>query len=246
MNLESLWEKYESDVGFNLNCLPEEVRRQGRIVCFQPHQVIVSKGETLRYLYFIRSGQAIGQREYANGKELTYFRVQPEAANLGLLELLSRNRTIVATVIAMTEVKAVRIDAAVIYDLVMNDVHMMRRCLTLIAADFYRESGTSGRYYYVEGINRIRYFLLERYNQVQQDYAKNPRLYGSDIPKGKICIDSSYDEIANSTGLSVRTVGRCLHKLRDKGEIHSIHQKICIGAEELEKIGEQLQKAQIN
>ena len=41
---------------------------------------------------------------------------------------------------------------------------MMRRCLTLIARDFYRES--HGRKYYVEGINRIRYYLIE-YEQLR-------------------------------------------------------------------------------
>lgn len=242
MKLESLWQTYQPDVGFNLYCLPEEVRRQGRTVYFHPHEVIVSKGDTLQSLYFIQSGQAIGQREYANGKELTYFRVQPEAGNLGLLELLSRKSTIVATIIAMTEVKAVCIDASVIYDLIMNDIHMMRRCLSLIASDFYRESGTSGRYYYVEGINRIRYYLLERYNQVKAE--KDVGLQWLDVSTGRICIGSSYDEMANSTGLSIRTVGRCLQKLRESGEVYSVHQRILIGPDELEKIGDQLQMAQ--
>ena len=244
MTLQALWSKYQNDTVFNLSSLPEEIRKQGREVRFAPREIIVSRGETLKYVYFLKSGKAIGQREYANGKEYTYFRVTSKGGNIGLLELLSRNETLVASIIALTEVTAVRLDASLILEMIMTDMHILRRCLTLIARDFYRESDREGRYYYVEGIDRIRYYLIERYDQLRMEEELSRAGTGRKVPE-KICIDVQYQEIANSTGISVRTVGRCLKKLRENGEIQSIRQKIMLGKKELELLGESLQNSEL-
>lgn len=83
MTLQALWSKYQNDTVFNLSSLPEKIRKQGREVRFAPREIIVSRGETLKYVYFLKSGKAIGQREYANGKEYTYFRVTPKVVTSG-------------------------------------------------------------------------------------------------------------------------------------------------------------------
>ena len=137
MRLQEIWKKYEDDMGFNLSAIPEEVRRAGVTMHFAPRQRILTKGDKVKYIYFIQAGKAIGQREYASGQEYTYFRVNESGGNLGLLEILSGNETLVASIIAVTEVTAVRIDAALILEMIMTDIHMLRRCVSLVARDLY-------------------------------------------------------------------------------------------------------------
>ena len=104
-----------------------------------------------------------------------------------------------------------------------------------MARDLYRESGTEGRYYYVDGINRIRYYLIECYNQMKMEDEYTKAGTGQKT-SDEFCIDVQYQDIANATGLSVRTVGRCLKKLKESAEIRSIRQKIYVGTEEVKNL----------
>lgn len=51
-----------------------------------------------------------------------------------------------------------------------------------------------------------------------------------------MCVEVQYQEMASYTGISVRTVGRSLQKLRESGEIISDRKKIYIGQEQYHKL----------
>lgn len=207
MDLRERWKKYEDQTEFNYLHLPERIIKQGKKIVFQPKQFIVSRGEFPKYMYFILSGTALGIRNYSDGSEYSYFQIDSNNGNVGLLEVFSRQDSYVATIISTTEVVALRIESTIIYDYVMQDMEMMRRCLTLVASDLYKRSGNDGIYYYLDGLNRVRYYLANYYDSRKEKQGR------------EVVVHAEYQDIANSVGISIRTVGRSIKKLRERGEI---------------------------
>ena len=98
----------------------------------------------------------------------------------------------------------------------MEDRDLLRRCLTLVAQDLYRSSGKDGLYYYMEGIDRVRSYLVDY-------YAAHTSALGDGIE-----LREEYHQIAAKLGISVRTVGRSLRLLRENGEISTDRRKTII------------------
>ncbi|MGN0406237.1 MAG: Crp/Fnr family transcriptional regulator [Bariatricus sp.] len=228
MKIQKKWEHYANETDFNLSVLPTEIVSQGKEVSFRPKQFIVSRGDPLEYIYFLKSGSAMGTRNYADGNKYNYFQVDCSNGNLGILELFARESEYIATIICVTEVSAVRISAGVIFDYVMENTEMLRRCLTLVAKDLYRRSASEGKFYYLDGINRVRYYLVDYYNEHSKE------------GNGKVIVRAEYQDIASGVGISIRTVGRSIRKLKDEKEIISKDKKIIIDQEHYELLLESL------
>jgi hypothetical protein len=41
---------------------------------------------------------------------------------------------------------------------------MLRRCLTLVSDDLYKRSGNDGIFYYLDGLDRVRYYFVNYYD----------------------------------------------------------------------------------
>ena len=116
MRLEELWKKYSPYNQFNLSILPEEIKSQGVRLTYEPHSVIISRGEFPKYIYFIESGTALGTRDYKDGNNYYYFRITSKTGSVGLLEVLAHEPQTIATVVASTRVTVRRISSAIIYE----------------------------------------------------------------------------------------------------------------------------------
>ena len=99
----------------------------------------------------------------------------------------------------------------------MEDKSLLRRSMSLLAEDLYQRSGKEGILYYFQGIDRVGYYLTSYYEEHRED-AEN----------GKLIVRAEYQDIASSIGVSVRTVGRNLQKLKESGEIGSSKKKIIV------------------
>lgn len=229
MNLEALWKQYEEEAVFNYSILPDEIKKHGIPVHFQPKQFIVSRGEKVKYVYFVISGTAVGMRNYADGNEYNYFVVDKDNGNIGILEIFARESEYIASIICNNDMETMRVEASVIYDYVMKDESMMRRCLSLVARDLYKRSANDGRFYFLDGLNRVRYYLIEYYNEYRDGGA------------GRIFVNKEYREIASSVGISVRTVGRSIQKMKESREIYSRDRKLYIGEKEYRHLLKQME-----
>jgi CRP-like cAMP-binding protein len=219
--INELWEKYKAEE-VNWSIFPEKILEQGKTVKFAAQKMIVSRGEFPNYLYFIKSGKTVGSREYADGNEYNYFQLDQSNGNIGLLEILAQKNEYVATVMCITEVEVLRIAADIIYAYIMETPEMLRRCITFVARDLYMRSGNDGILYYLSGINRLRYYLINYYE------ARKDR-------KSKVVVEDEYQDIAKKIGTSVRTVGRSIRILKDNKEILSVNKK-CIITEEKRRL----------
>lgn len=226
MKLKDLWSYYSEDGIFNFSALPEELAARGSKIEYQPNSIVVSRGDFPENIYFILEGIVAGVREYSNGNTYSYFRLDPSNGSIGLLEVLAKREKYIATIVTVTKVKALRLDSAIVYHEIMENISFLRKCSNLLSDDLYQRSGNDGVMYYLSGLDRVRYFLTNY-------YASHPEKKDE---KGQMVVDAAYQEIANAIGMSIRTVGRNLQKLRASGEIKSEKKRILIGEKQYEKL----------
>lgn len=230
MRLVDLWKDYDAYGEFNLSSLPEELLRKGVQVEYKPNSILVSRGEFPDSIYLIQEGTVAGIREYANGNTYNYFQLDEKNGSIGLLEVLAKQEKYIATIISVTTVKALKMDATIVYQAIMKDIDLLRKCVNLLSHDLYQRSGNDGVLYYLSGIDRIRYYLI--------GYYESHRNVANE--KGQVIVDAEYQEIANGIGMSIRTVGRNLQKLKLSEEIKSYKKKIVIGEKQYKKLIESL------
>lgn len=230
MRLVDLWKDYDAYGEFNLSSLPEELFKKGVQIEYKPNSILVSRGEFPDSIYFIQEGTVAGIREYANGNTYNYFQLDEKNGSIGLLEVLAKQEKYIATIISVTTVKALKMDATIVYQAIMNDIDLLRKCINLLSHDLYQRSGNDGVIYYLSGIDRIRYYLIGYYESHRNVVNE----------KGQVIVDAEYQEIANGIGMSIRTVGRNLQKLKLSEEIKSYKKKIVIGDKQYKKLIESL------
>lgn len=141
MNLRDSWGKYKAVEDFNYSDIEEYIRdiRQTRL--FNSGKAIVEKSDFPSYIYFIIEGITIGQRRYKDDNEFSYFQVDKKSDNIGLLEVLSKKEQYVATITCLTDVTVVKLESTVIYELIMNNLNLLRKCSFLLAKDLRNRSG---------------------------------------------------------------------------------------------------------
>lgn len=228
MELRKEWERYRNETNFCYEVLPEELRSIGTEITFPPRYPIATRREFPQYIYFIISGKALGTKYFENGNEFSYFELDSRNGSIGLLEILARKDEYVTTIIAVTEVKAIRISAALVYHSIMSNIELLRRSVTLVSQDLYTRSASDGRFYYVDGLNRVRWFLADYYSAYKGQ--------GETVP-----VMAEYRDIAVSVGISVRTVGRSIQRLKENGEIRSHKKRILLDGNSYRRIMDSLE-----
>ena len=100
VNMNQVWSQFDVSYGVALDLLPAELTPRCTRKKYAPEDVIINEGDTLRYVYFIESGVVDGMKRFENGKDYQYFKLDRFNGAIGLLELFSRQSTIIATIIA--------------------------------------------------------------------------------------------------------------------------------------------------
>lgn len=226
--LKEMWQTYGSEKRFNYSKIKDRLGDNHSIVKFKADEPIVMRGDFPTYIYFIRSGVAIGIRDYEDGSEYDYFQLDETNGSIGLLETLAQKEEIIATITCLTEVTAVRVPSATVYQWIMQDLELLRLSANLLADDLYHRSGSDGLFYQLNGVDRLRYYLVEYYDKQVKS--------GDELVE----IQEIREKIGHKLGLSVRTVGRSLKKLRDNKEIVSIDRKIYVGSNERQRLQKHL------
>lgn len=225
--LKEKWRRYGQERVFNYTIVKDRIADRFPVIRYEPNDPIVMRGDFPEYIYFILSGIAIGTRDYEDGNEYDYFQLDKANGSVGLLEVLAQKEEVVATITALTKMEVVRVPAAEVYEWIMNDLELLRLSANLLADDLYRRSGNDGLLYRLEGVERLRYYLSTYY---ADHFDGNPLVE----------VKESREKIGNKLGMSLRTVGRSLKKLRDNGEIISKQRKTYIGIDEYQRLKEKL------
>lgn len=223
MLLEQLWEKYKDYKYFNINSLPEELIKSAVRVNYEPKAIITLAGDSPTYIYFLESGTAQGLKMDDSGNCYHYFVIRKKEGSIGLLEVLSHERAYIATIIAMTPISVLRVESALVYKYIMDDINLLRCCLHSVSHDLYLRSANDGLLYYRSGLDRVKLFITDYY-------------LTNSINKNTIVLQTDYQTIANNIGASLRTVGRSIQQLKELSLVTSYKKKITISFDQYEKM----------
>ncbi len=221
--LEQVWNKFDISYGSALGLLPAALAERCTQKTYAPGDLIVSEGDSLEYVFFIESGVVDGMKCFESGQDYQYFVLDRLNGAIGLLELFSRQRTIIATILAKTDVSVLRIPADELYQFAMNDLPLLRRISFHIANDLYRDSGLNGKLFYLSGLERVTFYLMDYYEK---------NAYQSPF----VIVRQSYQNIANHIGVSQRTVVRAIRDLRESGLCSMSGKHIRISSEQLNQM----------
>ena len=220
--LEQLWEKYGSD-DLNYDTLPDPVKKDGIPVSYRTGNIIVEQGGFPEYIYFIKSGTAKVLRDYRDGKEFSASLLNRKSGVIGLLEAVAHQPAYTATVRCITDMELVKFRSACFYHLIMTDISLLRKCLRFLTNEYYQCASGNGSLYYLSGEERVRSYLIS--------YCQ------SHLPRdGWYTVQADYTEIASQLGISTRTVGRAVRKLKEKQEAVTREKKIMLSEEQLRKL----------
>ena len=229
--LKNMWEIYGSEKRFNYARIQDRLGENHPTMRFRANEPIVMRGEFPTYIYFICSGVAVGVRDYEDGSEYDYFQLDKTKGSVGLIETLAQKEEIIATITCLTDVEVVRVPSATVYQWIMQDLDLLRLSANLLADDLYHRSGRDGFFYQLHGADRLRYYLVEYYDK----HVKSEETL--------VEVKEFREKIGNKLGMSVRTVGRALKKLRESQEIVSIDRKIYVGPKERQRLQQNLTRS---
>lgn len=201
-DLEKVWGRYDVSFGKVSDLLPQELRGQCHRLTYAPGDTIIQGGDCIRFIHLIESGIADGMKQFENGKDYQYFKLDKTNGAIGLFELFSHRQLAVATVVAKTAVDVLRIDAAQFYIHIVENQSILLRCAFYIAKELYDAAGKDGHLFYQNGLERVCYYLSSycAANACRQDV---------------VIVRQSYQTIANHIGVSIRTVGRAVRYLSE-------------------------------
>lgn len=214
--LEILWQEYGVNHTLNFDMVKDRVVNRFPKLNYQKGDVIVYRGDFPNYIFFIVDGQAIGTMFYEDGSQYDYFTLNNTNGSIGLLEIMAKEKQIIATVTCLTDLVCYKVPSDIVYGWIMNDIQLLRVSANLLSNDLYRSSRRDGLFNRLEGIDRVRQFLIEYYQQNSQ--------LNSDV----VWINYTREQIGNQLGLSIRTISRVYRQLITNGEITNIQRKIYV------------------
>lgn len=221
--VEAIWNQFDVSYGIALDLLPAALAAHTTRKVYQPEEIIVSEGDSLQYVYYIESGVVDGMKRFESGKDYHYFKLDRFNGAIGLLELFSRQSSIIATIVAKTKVAIQRISADELYLFAMNDLPLLRKISFHIANDLYRDSGLNGKLFFLSGVERVCFYLADYFQK-------------NSYPQSFVEVKQSYQTIANHIGVSQRTVGRAIRDLREEGLCTIQGKHIRISREQYEQL----------
>lgn len=231
MELSEAWEVFGKNAPFTFYSLPAQLQQKGQYMELDANQVVVHQGEFPEYIYFVLDGAIAGVREQDKESEYNYFRLEANNGGIGVLELLAGEKNYMATMVSLTKVRLAKVPAVSVYIEIMSDFSMLRQCTTVLAKSLYKRFGSENTLHDLRGLDRVRYYLFTYY----ETYYPTPE-------KGTLLIQEQYQDIADKIGMSVRTVGRNLQKLRELGEISSYRRNICMTEQQYEQMKQKICK----
>lgn len=212
MDLSKEWKRYDVSGKNIFDLLPDEILGHGITIECKANSVLLTAGDFPKYIYIIKSGQFQGLRQNPDGDSYYYFKLYP-GETIGLIEVFAKEMESVATIVSLTDSSLWRIDSAKLYVYIMSDILLLQHCIFLMSKYLYNKSNTHGQLYYRAGIDRVKSFFINYYEMNSFD-------------SQDIVISRDYQDIANSIGVSLRTVGRSIQKLKKQHLITSFNKKL--------------------
>jgi CRP/FNR family cyclic AMP-dependent transcriptional regulator len=205
---------------YMLDHMPESIRQHSTRRTFQPGEIVVRKGDRADHVYLIMAGKLRVSNEFESGQRYTFASLEvPDL--MGDLEVLAGQECFAATNEAITECQVLSMTADTFLNWMKMDNDFAVAVARLLAAKMYPTSNEAGRVKFQPSQERFEEYLAKRLGDIETDL---------------FILHTSRQQIADDIGTSVKTVNRCVTKMRDDGELALLHGKITLNREQQSKL----------
>ncbi len=205
---------------YMLEHIPEEIRQHTTKRTFQPGEIVVRKGDKADHIYMITAGKLRVSNEFESGQRYTFASLAvPDI--IGDLEVLAGQECFAATNEAITECQVMSMTAETFLHWMKTDNDFAVAVARLLAAKMYPTSNEAGRVKFQPSQERFEEYLAKRLGDIETDL---------------FILHTSRQQIADDIGTSVKTVNRCVTKMRDDGDLALLHGKITLNRQQQERL----------
>jgi len=205
---------------YMLDHIPDTIRQHTTQRNFQPGDVVVRKGDRADHVYVITAGKLRVSNEFESGQRYTFASLEvPDL--IGDLEVLAGQEHFAATNEAVTECKVLSMTAETFMHWLRIDNDFAVAVAQLLASKMYPTSNEAGRVKFQPSQERFEEYLAKRLGDIETDL---------------FILHTSRQQIADDIGTSVKTVNRCVTKMRDDGNLSLLHGKITLNRDQQERL----------
>ena len=201
---------------YMLDHMPENIRQHTTKRTFQPGEIVVRKGDKADHIYMITAGKLRVSNEFESGQRYTFASLAvPDI--IGDLEVLAGQECFADTNEAITECQVMSMTAETFLHWMKTDNDFAVAVARLLAAKMYPTSNEAGRVKFQPSQERFEEYLAKRLGDIETDL---------------FILHTSRQQIADDIGTSVKTVNRCVTKMRDDGDLALLHGKITLNRDQ--------------
>ncbi|MBE6102088.1 MAG: Crp/Fnr family transcriptional regulator [Selenomonas ruminantium] len=205
---------------YMLDHMPDTIRQQTIRRTFQPGEIVVRKGDKADHVYLLMAGKLRVSNEFESGQRYTFASLEvPDL--MGDLEVLAGQEHFAATNEAITECQVLSMSAETFMHWMRVDNDFAVAVAQLLASKMYPTSNEAGRVKFQPSQERFEEYLAKRLGDIETDL---------------FILHTSRQQIADDIGTSVKTVNRCVTKMRDDGDLALLHGKITLNRDQQEKL----------
>ncbi|GMQ63054.1 Crp/Fnr family transcriptional regulator [Vallitalea maricola] len=219
MLLQELME-YQPKLRKILEGMPSNIKERCRLKTYKSDSTIIKKGEDIKYVDILCKGELNVINEFANGS-IYIFDTNKAIDFIGEMEVLAGESKAIVTNVAKTDCIVFRISKNDFIKWTESDNGITLMLAKRLAARSCYTSCYQGYSHYYPAIHMIKRFIIE--------YVKN-EINDNNI----VYVNKKRQEIADILGMSVKTVGRNITKLKEKGLVTIKKGKIYVDRKQYE------------
>lgn len=202
--------------------MPEELKNRYTIKTYAPKTIIHQKDELLDYFGIVCEGYHRVINEFENGNVFMIERNDP-IDFVGEVTILAGKERTSVTIETLTECTVLYFSRKDFEDWIAKDIHLLRLVSQKVAYKLYRSSYNRGnRLFYPPQHLLLKYFL--QYADEYQTFV----------------IRRTREEMHEETGISVKTLNRTIHALKEAGLIGITRGKVSFTQEQIRAVREYL------
>lgn len=184
-------------------------------------EVFVREGEPAETVFFIGRGviEAVDYRIYGTPYDYMQF---DKLYAFGGMEFLMDLNFYMTTLRTITNCTVVKLSRAKFEKWMYSDIRAMKYAAKLVGEYLLKEGRNSRIYLFLQGSDRLAMLLIDRYER----YSKNGTLY----------VKGNRQNMADATGLCVKSISRSVKKFLEEGLIEKEGNKIVIHEDQYEHL----------
>ena len=193
--------------------MPAEMELRSYVKNIVAGSTLMRKGEKIRYVYILINGEVKVINEFENGRMYIYARII-SINFIGELEILAGEMKHASTVEAVTDCKLLAIIAEDFARWIQADHSVLMVVCKGLAEKMYPTSSENGTIMFLSGKSKVQDYIVKQYKERRRKTEM-------------FLLNKTRQQIADEIGISVKTVNRCIEKLKleelivtKKGKIH--------------------------